>query len=437
MNHVELQLDRLVGPTHHFGGLGVGNVASKRNAGNRSNPAAAAIQGLEKMRLIARWTGCQLIVPPQPRPDYQVLRNLGFTGSDQEVLKRARETAPDLLSAVTSCSAMWTANAATVSAGIDSAITNRSPRLTVANLVSSLHRATEPPSTEADLRNALPRSCIIDPPLAGGHAMRDEGAANHMRLGSCEAIPGIHIFVYGDGDPKPKRYAARQSLLACEAIARLHRIPQENVFYLKQHPDAIDAGAFHNDVVAMSHHDRFLYHEETFYEAESTLRSMDARYQTLYGRPLMRIPIASSSLSLNEAVQTYLFNSQIVTVEQDGPPRILCTRQVEQNPQTRQLVETWCNDRVFESCEFVDLNQSMAGGGGPACLRLRIPIQENFLDSIPTTSRFTEATYQRLREHVEDHYPTELTIDDLARIEFQNSVAESQRKIRLLLSAES
>ncbi|MEM8666626.1 MAG: N-succinylarginine dihydrolase [Planctomycetota bacterium] len=435
MSLIEWQLDRLVGPTHHFGGLGVGNVASQRSAGTLSNPAAAALQGLEKMRWIAQATGAQLIVPPQPRPDFEVLRNLGFSGSDADVLKRARDDSPDLLSAATSCSAMWTANAATVVPDIDCMNHDRTgTSLSVANLVSSIHRTTEPSQSQRDLKKALPDSCRILPPLKSGYAMRDEGAANHMRLSVAGASAGIHVFVYGDQDPVPTRYQARQSLASCRAIARRHDLVPENVFFLKQHPDAIDAGAFHNDVVAMSHLDRWIHHADAFFEASETYEKIESRFHELFGQDLIRISVAPETLSLPTTVGTYLFNSQIISRDTDSPPKIVCTRQVEQNPSARRLVEQWCQSEVFQSVHYVDLDQSMSGGGGPACLRLRIPLPIDLSDTIPKPARFSESSYDRLRDLVQSEYSTELMIDDLARIDFHQQASETQRKVVRLLT---
>ena len=47
----EINFDGLIGPTHNYAGLSLGNVASASNAGGVSQPrAAAAVQGLAKMR---------------------------------------------------------------------------------------------------------------------------------------------------------------------------------------------------------------------------------------------------------------------------------------------------------------------------------------------------------------------------------------------------
>ena len=439
MKLIEVQIDRLVGPTHHFGGLGVGNVASQKHAGETSNPRAAALQGLDKMRLVASFGVPQLILPPQPRPDYQFLRSLGFGGSDAEVLRRARDEAPDLLSAASSCSAMWTANAATVTPGIDS--NRQRTNLTIANLDASIHRAIEPGRTRDELLRILADICIVHDPLPGGAAMRDEGAANHMRL-SAGTGAGINIFVDGDGDPAPKRRWPRQSRAASESIARLHGLPRENTFFFKQHPDAIDAGAFHNDVVAMSHENLLIHHQFAFTE-DASLAKLEQGYRRLTGQDLIRIEVAGSQLSIEDAVKTYLFNSQIVSPAKNDDSRyktsdkpvIICTSQVRDHAPARVLVDRWVAEGIFAASEYVDLDQSMSGGGGPACLRLRVPMPEQEVGSIAAVSIWSESTDDRLRRAIEQHYTSELTIDELASEEFHVQARRAQNQIVKLLSA--
>ncbi len=417
MKLTEVQIDRLVGPTHHFGGIGVGNVASQTHGGQRSNPAAAALQGLAKMRLVAGMGVPQVILPPQRRPHLVLLRSLGFSGSDADVLRRSRDEAPELLSAAMSCSAMWTANAATVTPGIDS--DQASATLTIANLVASVHRALEPDQTMMDLRRCLPSPTRLFASLPGGAALRDEGAANHMRLGTDDNQRGINVFVHGDFDPKPQRFWPRQSLAACQAIARQHQLPVENTFFLKQHPAAIDAGAFHNDVVALSHQQLLIHHQLAFSHGH-TLERLDERFLALTGKQLIRIEVSNEALSLQEAIETYLFNSQIVSSSSGDEPRwvILCPAQVREHVRARKLVDDWCQQGLFARAHFVDLNQSMSGGGGPACLRLRVPLAEDELAAIPTNALWNEEIDEKLCETIKECYVEELSMDDLARIDF-------------------
>ncbi|WP_345327145.1 N-succinylarginine dihydrolase [Novipirellula rosea] len=439
MKLIEVQVDRLVGPTHHFGGLGVGNVASHSHAGHVSNPANAALQGLDKMRLIASYGVPQYILPPQARPDVPFLRQVGFQTADGESLEKVALQTPNVLSAAMSCSAMWTANAATVSPAID----NRFglPAMTVANLDASLHRAIEADSTRQELRNLFPHANVL-PPLPGGSAMRDEGAANHMRFGSDQNQPGIHLLVYGDGDPEPNQFWPRQSLLASRAIAIGQGLDPENTFFVKQHPDAIDAGAFHNDVVAASHHDLLIHHERAFYDPGEVIPQMADRYQNLYHRPLRRIVVSEDELSLADSVSTYLFNSQLISPhtddEKSSSPVLVCPAQVEQHPQARALVESWVGgsgtaaSKPFSEVRYVDLNQSMAGGGGPACLRLRIPLTPTELKQCNTRHRWTAELDDRLRQTIRQYYPKAVSLADLGSAELISDSQQAHAEIAKL-----
>ena len=406
MNLIEIQLDRLVGPTHHFGGLGVGNLASASHAGKVSNPKSAALQGLDKMMLIASLGVPQFVLPPQPRPDREFLNQLGFLD-----LETAFKLSPAVFSAAMSCSAMWTANAATVTPAIDSL--SRIAAVTVANLSASLHRAIEPNTTEIELQTVLPASVQIKKSIPGGAAMRDEGAANHMRL-SCGETPGLNLFVYGDGVPEPTKHWPRQTLAACQTLARTHQLIPENTFFLKQHPTAIDAGAFHNDVVAMSHGDVLIHHELAFHD-ERTIIDVEERFEQFNHSKLKRIEVKQSELSIDQAVQTYLFNSQIVSVgSNENGPVIVCPIEVQQNPTTDGLVRSWVKQGVFSDARHVDLNQSMAGGGGPACLRLRVPVTLDEFNQTPSCSRLTEERYHQLHKIIDRGYPESILLADLA-----------------------
>jgi succinylarginine dihydrolase len=135
----ELNFDGLVGPTHHYAGLSPGNLASESHAGEVGNPRAAALQGLEKMRFLAELGVGQAVLPPQPRPDFELLRRLGFGSDRAGALARAGREAPALLSAAWSASAMWAANAATVAPSEDTA--DERVHLVPANLLSMLHRS--------------------------------------------------------------------------------------------------------------------------------------------------------------------------------------------------------------------------------------------------------------------------------------------------------
>jgi len=111
----ELNLDGIVGPTHNYAGLSWGNLASQKHKLSVSNPRQAALEGLAKMKFLADMGIPQAVLPPHQRPHLPTLRSLGYSGSDAEILAKAHQDNPVLLSACCSASAMWSANAATVS----------------------------------------------------------------------------------------------------------------------------------------------------------------------------------------------------------------------------------------------------------------------------------------------------------------------------------
>lgn len=438
MTLIDAQIDRIVGPTHHFGGLGVGNVASKLHAGEASNPRAAALQGLDKMCLVAGLGVPQFILAPQPRPDFSLLESLGFAGSPAEMLQSALSEDPVILSAASSCSAMWTANAATVTPSCDTAL--GSAVMTVANLNASLHRSIEAPHTRNDMASLFRNGFEVRSALLGGAAMRDEGAANHMRLSGAGGRPGFNVFVYGDGLPEPESNWPRQTRDACLAIARSHGLNEADVFHLKQHPKAIDAGAFHNDVVAMSHQDLLIHHEWAFSpDSAQEIERLQRRFENVVQRPLRVISISSNQLTLDDAIATYFFNSQIVTMSQAGKTTwtIICPVQVKQNPVTYALVQQLCNDQFFDAVHFVDLGQSMNGGGGPACLRLRVPMFEHELERLPESALWTETRDSDLRKIISENYPSELRLADLANVEICQKALKTQQIITQYLGQDS
>ena len=113
---IEINFDGLVGPSHNYAGLSLGNLASASNAGEVSYPRAAALQGLGKMRHNIGLGLAQGLFAPLPRPNPVLLGALGLGTIDQSDAAQRR-----LRAAAWSASSMWTANAATVSPAPDTA----------------------------------------------------------------------------------------------------------------------------------------------------------------------------------------------------------------------------------------------------------------------------------------------------------------------------
>jgi succinylarginine dihydrolase len=415
----EVNFDGLVGPSHNYAGLSYGNVASAKNAGKSASPKEAALQGLRKMALLSDLGVPQAVLPPQPRPDLGLLRRLGFTGTDPELLSRAAREAPALLAAAYSASAMWTANAATVSPSADSQ--DGKVHFTPANLMSKLHRSIEPETTGRILRAVFadPRYFEHHPALPASDTLGDEGAANHTRLAAPGDRPGVQIFVFGraaldPSAPRPREFPARQTLEASQAIARLHRLRPENTLFLQQSPEVIDAGVFHNDVIAVGHRDVLLYHQRAFADGDRDVERIAGIFEQRTGQPLVCCPATDADLSVADAVGSYLFNSQLVATG-SGELMLIAPAEAEENPRVRGFIErVIAAGGPIRGVHFLDLRQSMQNGGGPACLRLRVALDDRELAAMNPAVRHTPELHRRLIAWVERFYRDRLDGPELA-----------------------
>ncbi|MBA2779429.1 N-succinylarginine dihydrolase [Billgrantia kenyensis] len=413
----EVNFDGLVGPTHNYSGLAHGNVASMSHGGLVSNPREAALQGLDKMKSLMDAGYPQGVLPPQQRPDLGALRSLGFSGSNREVLARAAREAPQVLRAVCSASSMWTANAGTVTPSRDAA--DGRVHFTPANLQSSFHRFLEPETTGRVLAAIFhdPAHFAHHPVLPATPAFSDEGAANHTRLCAEHGDTGVHLYVYGrqafGGNParEPKRFPARQTLEASQAVARQHGLAAAQTVFAQQHPEAIDAGVFHNDVIAVGNGPVLLYHEMAFLDEQATLDELRAKLTT----PLIPVRVPSEAVSMEDAVASYLFNSQLLS-NPDGSMTLV----VPGECQEREAVWRTIQDLLLAGHNPIgevivkDVKQSMRNGGGPACLRLRVVLSEQERVALTGRVLLTDALHGELTAWVERHYRDRLAPDDLA-----------------------
>ena len=413
---VELNLDGLVGPTHHYGGLGLGNLASQRHRHEVSNPRAAAIEGIAKMRLLVSLGIPQAVLPPQQRPLVPALKQLGFTGDDAAVLAAVARDAPELLSAAASTSSMWAANAATVSPGADT-IDGR-VQLTPANLISQWHRSLETPRTAAVLKQifADPALFAHHDPLPAAVGFADEGAANHTRLVPAHGSPGIELFVYGRAAATPTRghRPARQSLAASQAVARLHGLAADRTVFLQQSTAAIDAGVFHNDVIAVGNENLLLVHEQAYADGPKAIVAVRDCYRAGCDDELTVIEVSEREIPLAVAVESYLFNSQLVSLPAGGMA-LICPAECREHPAvSRWLERLLAADNPVTAVHAVDVRQSMQNGGGPACLRLRLVLSPAQLAAVHRPVLMTPERLDQLEAWVRTHYRDRLAVADLA-----------------------
>ena len=417
--NVELQCDALVGPTHNYAGIAWGNLASMKHGRQTSNPQLAALQGLAKMELVAGLGIAQLVLPPHERPDLGLLRRLGFSGSDAQVIHRAIRHSPPLVSAAWSAAAMWAANAASVSPSADTA--DGRIHFTPANLTAQLHRSIETPTTARILRAIfhLPEFFVHHEPLPSTAALRDEGAANQLRLAPPGRRRGLEIFVFGTdslaftgaGDMPEPRYPARQTAAACAAIARNHRVNPRAVAFIRQNPAAIDAGVFHNDVISVAQDNILICHEQAF--VSGAVEEIRRRYLALYGADPVIHKVPAGRFSLAESVDTYLFNSQFLRLP-DGRRLWLAPEECRHHHRAMEVLRSLQEQGAFSALEFVNVRQSMNNGGGPACLRLRFEVTPAELAAVHDAVMLTPALARALREWIQRHYRDRLTPRDLA-----------------------
>lgn len=405
----EINFDGIIGPSHNYAGLSFGNVASMNHFGQVSEPRAAALQGLEKMRANLALGLTQGIFVPHPRPHRAWLAALGanFEDSDFELAANAM-----------SASAMWAANAATVSPAPDSG--DGKCHLTVANLRTMAHRSHEWPATLAQLEVAF-GNVSFSVHTAVPPAFGDEGAANHMRIAPSHGEAGIEVFVYGvSGGAFP----ARQHVEASKAIARLHRLDPNRTIFVQQSEEAIAAGAFHNDVVAVANERVLFAHELAFADKQPLLDACSA-----FVAGFEYVEVAEADVPLEDAIRSYLFNAQLVTPP-DNEMTLIVPTEARETPSVWRWIERHiAGNGPIRRVELVDVRQSMANGGGPACLRLRVVADAAMVDP-----RFLvdPSKLDRIGDVVRKYWPEQIAHNSLQR---PRLIADVERARAALLEA--
>ena len=408
---MEANFDGLIGPTHNYGGLSDGNLASASNAGLIASPRAAALQGLEKMKAMHEAGLWQGILPPQQRPHLPTLRRAGFTGSDEHVFEAAWTEAPRLMKNCMSASSMWAANAATVSPSADSA--DGKLHLTPANLSTMLHRSIEHPQTQRALETAFPFASV-HPALHEQSVFADEGAANHVRLCDTRGAQGVELFVYGRDGYEAHRpgYPARQTLQASQAIARSHRLDSLRTVYALQSDAAIDAGAFHNDVVCVGALQTLFYHELAFADTAQMQSDIRKAAKDLFKPIFVEVPLAD--VPIEDAIKAYLFNSMLVKMPDNDRLTLIAPLETQENSATKNYCDKLvASNGPIGEVRYVDVRQSMRNGGGPACLRLRVTLTDTEWEEVNPGNKFSPALYEGLKAWINKYYRESLAPEDL------------------------
>ena len=414
MSLVEINFDGIVGPSHNYAGLSLGNIASASHKGDTSYPRAAALQGIAKMRSNMALGLAQGFLLPLPRPNMGLMRDLAIDA-----------TAPrQLLAAAWSASSMWTANAATVSPAPDTA--DGRCHVTPANLVTMPHRAQEWRDTQAQLKLAFGDERYFSVHDAVLPAFGDAGAANHMRFCEGHGAQGVEVFVWGRQGGK---FPARQHEQASRAIARRHGLDPDRCVFVEQNPQAIEAGAFHNDVVSVANERVLFTHERAFADQEGAYETIRAAFPAL---EIVEVP--ESAVSLEEAIRTYLFNAQLLTLP-GGEMALVVPSECKEST----AVWSYCESMLASNGPIrkvipVDVRQSMANGGGPACLRLRVVADPSTVDQ-----RFMldAAKADRIEAVVGEMWPEAIDPQDIGTDALAKRVIEAREALLTVLSLDT
>jgi succinylarginine dihydrolase len=271
-------------------------------------------------------------------------------------------------------------------------------------LKTMAHRSHEWPGTLAQLLVAFADKTAFEVHAPVPPAFGDEGAANHMRLTSAHGESGVELFVYGIGGGA---FPARQHVEASRAIARLHKLDPERTIFVQQSEQAIAAGAFHNDVVAVANERVLFAHEQAFEDRSRVIADCER-----FVPGLELVEVAAADVPLEDAISSYLFNAQLVT-----PPDGEMTLVVPTEARETRSVWTWVERHLngngpIRRVEVVDVRQSMANGGGPACLRLRV-----VADPATVDPRFLvdDSKLDAVAEVIRAKWPVEIDTADLQK----------------------
>lgn len=434
---VEVNFDGLIGPNHNYGGMSDGNLASQKNQGDVSNPREAALQGLEKMRFLIRAGFTQGVLPPLDRPNFDLLVDGGFGGTDAEIIEAAARHAPRLLKAAYSASSMWTANAATVSPSADTG--DARLHLTPANLSSMLHRSIEHPDTTAMLATIFDDETHfrVHRALPMHADFADEGAANHVRLCAAHGEPGVELFVYGrEAGEHVQGFPARQTRLASASVVRSHELSETRIVLARQSAAAINAGAFHNDVVCVGTRDTLFFHEQAFEDTDTVLEQLRSAAKDLF--ELNPVMVPKADVPIEDAIKSYLFNSQLLVWPGEDRLVLLAPMEVQETPSTRAYCERLtAGNGPIGRVEFVDVRQSMRNGGGPACLRLRVVMTPQQRRACHQGVLLDEARIDALQDVVRKTYRDRLSAQDLADPAFANKCRIAREGLLNVLDLEA
>ncbi len=118
-------------------------------------------------------------------------------------------------------------------------------------------------------------------------------------------------------------------------------------------------------------------------------------------------------LPVADAVKAYPFNSQVLTMP-DGSMAIIAPIESRETPSAKAFLDrVLAEDNPVKTVHYLDVRQSMNNGGGPACLRLRVPLTDDEVSEVEANVFFTPTLHDELAAWIKKHYRDRLSPKDL------------------------
>jgi len=167
---------------------------------------------------------------------------------------------------------------------------------------------------------------------------------------------------------------------------------------------------FHNDVIAVGNSDILFCHQQAFLEQAAVKAELTQKM----GGNFKIIEAPTELVSVQDAVSSYLFNSQLLSLP-NGKTALVIPQECENNANVWQYLQSLVTgDSPIDQTLVFDLKQSMSNGGGPACLRLRVVMNEAEIAAANQATLMNDNLFSTLNNWVETHYRDRLTEADLA-----------------------
>lgn len=416
---INLQIDRLINPSHHFGGLSPGNKASENHKYKLSFPKKAAKQGLQKVKILLENSVPQILLPPAKLPHLNLIKKIGYRGNIQKILSTLKTENPHLLQTIWSSSSMWMANAATVSPFYNTK--NHKTHITFANLNTMFHRSLETTIHKEHLHQVFSEvsNVQLHSALPNHSLYSDEGEANHISLFDSMSNKGLEIFIYSHDNPlKNNDIISRQNKQASLSLVRVNQ--SKNHIIWPQNKQAIKSGVFHNDVIAFGSGPIFIHHEQAYTHLKQFQKKLQQNLDSFWKGPFFYHVVTNKELSLDDAISTYFFNGQLARIK--GNEYIwLLPIECKKNYNCMQLIKKIKKEiSLIKKVVFVRLKESMSNGGGPACLRIQVELPESSLKKINRRFLLTPTKVQKIENLINNYYPDSINLEKLAQAELIN-----------------